>query len=232
MKNAFKNLTASKSRTPKSRGAEIQRAFNNIMLAVFAMTMLAGVAQASVVTYSFVAERQSVNGVFLPGTIADEARQLDTLTGTFSYDLSTPDNVAAADKGIFSGTGSILFDGLQFNPVRQLTRTSLGSSYDDFFIVSSTESYETWVELNLEQRPPFSDLLDNRDTLPSTLVPVSHLSRAYLFLTNDKTLNTGAVFNIVSITQVAPVPLPAGGLLLLSGLAGLAIARRRKNIAA
>lgn len=43
--------------------------------------------------------------------------------------------------------------------------------------------------------------------------------------------NVGAILSNVSLasTDVAPVPLPAGGLLLLAGLGGLAALRRRKG---
>lgn len=47
-------------------------------------------------------------------------------------------------------------------------------------------------------------------------------------LNQDQNLNTNLKVNYVSIEPLSAVPLPAGGILLLTGLGGLLIARRRK----
>ena len=73
-----------------------------------------------------------------------------------------------------------------------------------------------------------SGLLDS-DALPDSLPPVSQLSNGAsgLIFGRDGEIGNFATFDFVSITPVSAVPLPAGAVLLLTGLGVIGGLRRR-----
>jgi len=138
--------------------------------------------------------------------------------GTYDSFLIHFDPVGAASTtGSFSFAGDIVAIILSNGSgnTDQTSPNGLLNVSNGVFGVGTT-TYESHVGRRAEGAP----LVNTSDTF--SLISATEISF-------DLTTNAEHIDNIRVITQVAPVPLPAGGLLLIAGLGALALQRRRKT---
>ncbi|MEO1041165.1 MAG: VPLPA-CTERM sorting domain-containing protein [Pseudomonadota bacterium] len=184
--------------------------------------MLVSAAQAAVVTYNFEAT-QSINvGTATPGSITEFAQTQTTVTGSFSYDTSTGPLNDNGDIALYL-TGQITLNngGTGFSSLPlETTRVIYGLNLDQFAVIGLNGDDEFTITLTGD-----TSLFSSGD-LPLSLA-LANFGQSARFRVIDFNTNALAQFDITSLTEVSPVPLPAAAPLFLAGLAGAGFARRR-----
>ena len=142
---------------------------------LFALSMMFSAGSASAVTFNFVAERVAVGSNIEANSTIEIASGFETLTGTFSYDLTTPDTDPRPDGGSFNNTGTILIDQFQFDPALIGTVTSFLPNAHRIQIFNR-EADQLSVDIFFGA-PAMNGLLDS-DALPDSLIPLSLMTNA------------------------------------------------------
>ncbi|MCE6950280.1 VPLPA-CTERM sorting domain-containing protein [Cereibacter sphaeroides] len=191
-----------------------------------ALCLALGVAapKADAATLSFVVDRDASsveltrNGRLCLGNCSVTASLASGLTTGSTYEIGTGDT-ATFDFLTFTGRGQGLgWEGYAVNAVLAFS--------SPFLHVSGTGLFTTTA----------LGVFRNGDLIWDTIAPVtingsqfriSFDSGTGMFAKGQRTMGTTA-----SITGVNVVPLPATGLLLVAGLGGLALLRRRRQVAA
>lgn len=212
------------------------------LASVFAIS-LSGAAQAASVTINFEAANLYGSGLSLLGLSAG-----DSLTGSFTYNDALPDSqqsyansLSSYDDGYdFDSSMSVTIGGTTYtgsvdNTVQ--SRDGIADGTVDIF-----DYFVSYAEGLFNSLPGIVDssgyvvAYDVDESIWSGLarsaeeLDGAQVSQLVLTLTPD----TGSSFEILSdnVTfsspDLTPVPLPAGGALLLAGLGALAFLRRRK----
>lgn len=158
-----------------------------------------------------------------------------TVTGTFGYDLSAVDTDSRPDVGIYEGgflTAKVT-GGVQDGGVLSSTDVNFVINSLSFITIAAfVDNSGGFAELQTSSQPPLlsSDALpDATQTLAlfNPADPVLIVSDFSLGLSSSvQTGGSTATYRLTSVTQV---PLPAGGLLLLSALAGVGLVARRRR---
>ena len=210
-------------RRAASRSSKIPKVASGL----FALSLMFSAGSAWAVTFNFVAERVAVGSNIAANTTVENASRFQTLTGTFSFDLTTPDSFLNPELGIFANTGTILFDQFQFDPTFMSTLTTFEPSLHQIQISNRTADLSI-IDILIGDFSAMNGLLDS-DALPDSLIPVSLLSNGAsgLFFGREGEFENFASFDFTSITPVSAVPLPAGVVLLLTGLGVMGGLRRR-----
>ncbi|MEP1354766.1 MAG: VPLPA-CTERM sorting domain-containing protein [Tateyamaria sp.] len=150
--------------------------------------------------------------------VTDFESGFDLGAGTYDSFLIHFDPIGAGSAtGSFTFAGdivAIILSNGTGNTDQESPRGLLNVSNDVFGVATTT--YETHVGRRAEGTPSGN----TGDTF--TLISATEISF-------DLTTNSTHIDNIRVITKVAPVPLPAGGLLLVAGLGALAHQRRRRT---
>ena len=158
----------------------------------------------------------------------------DGVDVTFNASAGANDAYAYFDDGAGLGVCKVVTSGNQCTPsnddnvtVGESVTLTFGEAYDvsdiSFYAeghtpLTSTQTLLYSIDGGAYQQSTFGTL----DGL--SFDGVTSISFKY-----DDASRTGEQFYITSMVATAPVPLPAGGLLLLSGLGGVAALRRRRK---
>lgn len=205
--------------------------FNSVMAAAFAIG-LAGGAQAATIQNGSFEEPGVFSGSFTSPSAGSNAITgwtiggggvdlINTLwqhqDGNYSLDMNqtSAGSISQDITGLIVGQSyRISFwmaSNSSGNPVLKLLDVTAGSTTQSYSFdkTGSTTSNMNWTE---------QSLLFQASATSETLTFASTIGGAY-----------GPALDNVSIAAVSAVPLPAGGALLLSGLLGMGILRRKRN---
>ncbi|MDD9715701.1 VPLPA-CTERM sorting domain-containing protein [Dinoroseobacter sp. PD6] len=209
-------------------------------LVIYAAAVLfsAASAPAAPVTYDFEASFSFRSSDVPTNSVADAAEDLGNLSGSFTFDdelLRTETGDTGPSPNFTRSLYSVIdlrVDGLDLS----------GVALPDLFRIEENDVNDT-VGLVYEVDPPAVSwervslfLIDNTRTvfdsidLPDTIdLADFDLVQLYFFGENADGGFERTNFTITSLSKVAPIPLPAGGALLLSGLLGMVLMRRRRT---
>ncbi|MEM6634486.1 MAG: VPLPA-CTERM sorting domain-containing protein [Pseudomonadota bacterium] len=197
--------------------------------------VLASPVYAATLTYNFSAEYQfGTADDDSVSTIADTAEALigTTLTGSFTLD----DTFLAGDAVRRTyAPGTISIDQMDLSGVLPFTDTVLQNSQFNFDgYTLRTILPDTTGEVVSQIFFTLRDLDENiiGDTGFPPLPALSEFELTQMGFIGNVTGENGArerVNYTLTSLELAPIPLPAGSMLLLTGLGALALARRRSN---
>ncbi len=205
-----------------------------LILAAITTAAFALPAQARTVTYDFAAVEVITFGEAADGTIVDIAGSFDGLTGQIVFDTTPSDPVADffdPDAGFF-GPGQITFDQFDVESFglspRQLVISNDFQGTDSVSLITPViPSTDTFSQVSFILSSLDGSALSSAE-LPG-LLSLDDYEGASLFLNYIDNVSGNAELSRYDLTELtlAPIPLPAGGLLLLGGLVGLGMIRRR-----
>lgn len=158
-----------------------------------------------------------------------------TVTGTFGYDLSAVDTDSNPDLGIYEGgflTAKVT-RGTQDGGVLSSTDVNFVVNSLSFLTIAAfVDNSGGFAQLQTSRQPPVL----SSDALPDATQTLALFNPADgVLIVSDFSLGlssgvqTGGSAETYRLTSVAQVPLPAGGLLLLSALAGFGLVARRRG---
>ena len=188
--------------------------------AVAAVLWVGAASAATIITYSATPSDASATMITTPGVA--------TPGSTFLENISTPGLIPSTSLSPWAGPGPAVYSSI----TGEVSYTFSGFSNFLSLVWGSPDTYNTLefhdanglVETVLGGT--IRGIIPGNGNIANSLVNI-----ATQFAFNKVVFkSTQAAFEYANLTNMAPVPLPAGGLLLLGGLGGLAALRRRKSV--
>lgn len=184
-----------------------------LLASAFAAVLSVSGASAATVTYG--ATPAIAVAIATPGT---------NVSGTFMENITDP-GLIPGSRSPWAGPGPAVYSSI----TGEVTYTFSGLSSFLSLVWGSPDSYNTLKFYN--------GLTEVDSVLGGAITGCCglNIANSLVNITTASAFNkvvfksTSAAFEYANLTNVAPVPLPAGGVLLLGGLAGLAALRRRKS---
>lgn len=183
------------------------------VLLVGALTLAAGAAQATVLTFDSTADCSTPEVTITAGSAAGAC------SGTSSGPGGSAMLVRSSARGdsFWTATFSSLMGGISVD---------LGdfNADEDRLFVSAFDALDALLETVT------LDISASDRTMHTLSLTATNVAKITFGITGD--LGTGSGIyadNLTFSSAMSPIPLPAGGLLILTGLGGLALMRRRRS---
>lgn len=227
------------------------------LAALFGLALSAGIASAATITVEAFDGSSYANGFGTGGFVGENFEAAGTALGEGEVGLNFSTSVGVFNTGGGTGSGGTvsqlpgntgqflaLRDGNVFGRSDQVGGTYFLDSNDTLGVnwFASTGSVFNTVMFVLTDHGEFSSLTVNaggasqeiaglRGSTSQLVTIVYDTAQTASLITLDQARNDGFSIDGAQI-GLAPVPLPASGLLLLAGLGGIAVARRRARATA